>query len=434
MYCSGIGGIGLSAYASLQRAAGHTVSGSDAVESALLADLRSQGITVTTEQDGKALDVSMDLLVYSEAVPPDHPERLRAAELHIPCQSYFQALGDLSRGQRIIAVCGTHGKSSTTAMAAEVIIAAGLDPTVVVGTKVPALHGRNWRKGKGEIFLLEACEYRRSFHYLSPRLILLTNVDGDHFDFYRDPAAYRAAFTEFFRLLPPDGVVVGHGGDADCRAAVAASGRRFMDADRFPLPSLRVPGQHMRENAQLVCGMAEVLDIPQETAQRALMAYGGVWRRMEVKGEREGILVVDDYAHHPREIRAVLAALREAYPARRIVCVFQPHTHHRTLALYADFLPAFADASLVIIPHVYAARAERDAAQVDLSALLRGIAAESGVPTVGGFTLAETAAYLRREVLRDGDLLLCMGAGDITELAGQMMTMPALLASPLPGQ
>lgn len=434
IFCSGIGGIGLSAYAALQRAAGHCVSGSDAVESALFEDLRSQGIAVTTAQDGGVLDASMDLLVYSEAIPPDHPERRRAAELRIPCRSYFQALGDCSRPSFVIAVCGTHGKSSTTAMAARVLLSAGKDPTVVVGTKVPELDGRNWRKGGGEIFLLEACEYRKSFHCLSPDLILFTTVDGDHFDYYADVAAYEEAFAEFFRLLPAGGSVVLHGRDPASLRVARAAGCAVVDADVHPLPALSVPGRHMQENACLVLGMAQFLGISQDSALSSLAGFQGTWRRMEVKGVRpDDILVVDDYAHHPREILATIAAMRERYPGRRLVCVFQPHTHDRTQKLYEEFTRSFRSADIVVVPHVYAVRKERDVQEVDLPRFLRDIGNASAVQVFGGFTLQEAATFLQDTVLRPGDMLLCMGAGDITELARRMMTMPALSAGPTHG-
>lgn len=424
IYCSGIGGMGLSAYASLQRALGHRVSGSDSGKSSLLGDLRGQGIFVAAVQDGSALSPDTDLFVYSEAIESNHPERERAQRLRIPSCSYFQALGDLSRPSFVIAVCGTHGKSSTTAMAARVLLSAGCDPTVVVGTKVPELDGRNWRKGGGEIFLLEACEYRKSFHFLSPDLILLTTVDGDHFDYYADISAYEEAFTEFFCLLPAEGSLVLHGNDPASLRTASVAGRTIVSADRHPLPVLSVPGRHMRENARLVLGMAQVLGIPMNVALSSLADFQGTWRRMEVKGVRpDGVLVVDDYAHHPREIHATIEAMRERYPERRIVCVFQPHTHDRTQKLYKDFTLAFRSAAIVVVPHVYAARRESDVQEVDLPTFLQDIRRASGSVVFGGLTLEETSTFLNEEVLHSGDLLLCMGAGDITVLAQRMMTM-----------
>lgn len=422
IYCSGIGGIGLSAYASLQRALGHRVSGSDSGNTRLLKDLRDQGMRVATVQDGSALSPDTDLFVYSEAVPSHHPERERARALGIPSSSYFQALGDLSRPSFVIAVCGTHGKSSTTAMAARVLLSAGRDPTVVVGTKVPELDGRNWRKGGGEIFLLEACEYRKSFHFLSPDLILLTTIDGDHFDYYTDISAYEEAFRDFFCRLPAEGALVVHGDDPASLRVAKAAGRTLVNADLHPLPVLSVPGRHMRENARLVLGMVDVLGTPVDTALSSLAGFQGTWRRMEVKGIRhDDVLVVDDYAHHPREILATIEALRERYPERRMVCVFQPHTHDRTRKLYRDFTQAFRGAEIVVIPHVYAVRTENDTEDIDLPTFLHDIREGSGSSVFGGLTLEETATFLNEEVLNPGDLLLCMGAGDITVLAERMM-------------
>ena len=184
IYCCGIGGIGLSAYASLQKMHGHEVLGSDRTDSELLSDLRSQGMEIFPDQSGAHVPEDADLFVYSEAVPESAPERVKATEFGIPQKTYPQALGELSRGYKVIAVCGTHGKSSTTAIAARMLIAAGKDPTVVVGTKVQDLDGRNWRQGESNLFLLEACEYRHAFHSYDPEIILLTNCNCDHYYFY----------------------------------------------------------------------------------------------------------------------------------------------------------------------------------------------------------------------------------------------------------
>ncbi len=421
IFCSGIGGIGLSAYASLQKAAGHMVAGSDRSDSALLQSLREQGIEIVLTQDGSGIPADCDLLVYSEAIPVDAPERKLARERGIRSISYFQGLGEISKDFFVIAVCGTHGKSSTTAMAARVLIAAGRDPSVVVGTKVRELDGKNFRKGRSDLFLLEACEYRKSFHALSPDIVLMTNVDGDHFDAFKDMEEYHKAFADFLNILPKDGVVITHGQDADAKKIAAESGRTFIDADAFPLPQLSTPGEHMKQNARLVLALAEVLEIPQSEAIKSLSGFAGTWRRMEVKGERDGITIVDDYAHHPKEIRATLAAMREAYPKRRIVCVFQPHTHDRTLKLYDDFLVSFKDADVVIVPAIYDARHDIETATVDVPRFVKDIAKGSDTEVMEGHTLPETEKMLRGTILKSGDVLVCMGAGDVTKLAEKMM-------------
>lgn len=423
IYCSGIGGIGLSAYAALQAQSGHTVLGSDRSDSALLDDVRSQGIAVHLVQDGSGLAGDEDLFVFSEAIPADAPERVKAAELGIRSLSYFEALGELSRDYTVIAVCGTHGKSSTTAMAAKMLIDAGKDPTVVVGTKMRELGGRNWRKGKSNLFVVEACEYRRSFHFITPAIVLMTTVDGDHFDAYASLEEYQQAFVDFLKQLPENGSVITHGDIPDCMNVASLSGRSIIDADQYPLVQLGTPGEHMRQNARLVLALAPLLSIEERVAVTSLSAFTGTWRRMEIKGETaDGVTVVDDYAHHPLEIRATLSAMREAYGERRIVCVFQPHTHDRTIKLYQEFTEAFFDADIVIIPNIYVARSDIETTTVDVDAFVNDIAEASGVDALNGHSLPETLTFLRESVLAPGDIVITMGAGDITTLSDMLLS------------
>ncbi len=423
IFCSGIGGIGLSAYASLQKAAGHDVSGSDAADSALVSRLRDDGIPVSLRQDGSALPSDCDLFVYSEAITPDAPERQLARERGIRSISYFAAVGEISKGKKLIAISGTHGKSSTTAMVARLMIEAGLDPTVVVGTKLRELDGRNFRTGNSEWFVLEACEYRRSFHYLSPAIALVTNVDGDHFDAYKDLEEYQRSFVEFLQLLPADGPVITHGSVADLERVVQASGRPLLNADTLALPTLKTPGLHMQQNAQLVLRLAEYLGIPDARAREILAGFAGTWRRLEEVGTRaDGVTVVDDYAHHPVEIRASLQAIRSGYPERRVVVAFQPHTHDRTLKLYDDFMTCFqGGADLIVVPNVYAARGESDSAKVDLPKMLADLQKGSGIKVIDGHSLDETLRLLQEEILRPHDVVVTMGAGDITSLSRKLL-------------
>lgn len=415
IYCSGIGGIGLSAYAALQKASGHTVSGSDKTKSALTEDLQSQEIAVHTNQDGSHVPEDAELFVYSEAIPKDAPERLRASELGIPQLSYFAALGELSKDFRVIAVCGTHGKSSTTAMAAKAMLDAGFDPTVVVGTKVPQLGGKNWRKGNSALFLLEACEYRGSFLNLHPDIIIMTSADGDHFDAYASLEAYHDAYKDFIGRLPDNGSVITHGADPDCADIVSNLECEVIDADTAPLPSLSVPGRHMQENAQLVVALGNLLGF--DTAD-SLKDFSGTWRRMEVKGDtKDGVTVIDDYAHHPREIVATVAAARQQYPGRRIVCLFQPHMHNRTRRFYNDFLIAFDGADIVVTTDIYDARSDTETDLVDIVQFTDDIHAES----VYGGSLSEAKNKLCSSILQQGDVLLVLGAGDVTDVAQEIV-------------
>ena len=422
IYCSGIGGIGLSAYASYRASQGHQVLGSDRAETDLIRDLTGQGIEVFLRQDGSNIPEDADLFVYSEAIPETSPERQRAAALDIPQQTYFQALGELTRDFRVVAVAGTHGKSSTTAMTARVLIEAGFDPSVIVGTKMRELSGRNWRKGSSQLFIVEACEYRRSFHFLSPQVILLTNADGDHFDYYTSAQDYEQAFVDFVKRLPPDGLLITHGSDPVCASIAGRGEREVIDADAFPLPILATPGVHMQQNAQLVLALAKEFNVDQQQALTSLSGYSGVWRRMERKGETKSkVTVIDDYGHHPVEIRATVQAILGAFPGRRLVVVFQPHTHDRTRKLYDAFTQAFTGAAVVIIPNIYDARPDRESGLVDLSALVRDIGKGSQVQAIDGKSLDATERLLREKILKPQDVLLVLGAGNVTELATKIL-------------
>lgn len=422
IYCSGIGGIGLSAYAAHMHAQGHDVYGSDKTDSPLLEDLRGQGMHITLNQDGSALPDDLDLLVYSEAIPETAPERVKARERGVRQISYFHGLGELTDGKNLISIAGTHGKSSTTAMTAKVLMDLGLDPNVVVGTKLKELGGRNWRKSKNDLWAVESCEYRKSFHYLSPRIILLTNADGDHFDAFESYEAYRQAFVDFLKKLPPDGVVIGHGNDSQVTDIVRAARKTMIDADSEPMVPLATPGKHMQHNAQLVLALARHLGMDTQKAKESLRTFGGTWRRMEVKGTtKDGITVIDDYAHHPKEIQATLNAMRDAYPKHRMVAVFQPHTHDRTLKLWDDFAMSFKDADVIVVSDIYDARPDKDAKKADLPAFIEAIGEGSGKEVIAGGSVIETETMLRKNILKPGDVLVVMGAGNITSLAQKMI-------------
>lgn len=395
--------------------------GSDAADSALLDDVRSLGIHVSLNQDGSALPEEIDLLVYSEAIPESAPERKKARERGVREISYFHALGEMTAGSELIAVCGTHGKSSTTAMSARILMEAGMDPNVVVGTKLRELSGKNWRKGNGNLWIVEACEYRRSFLHLSPTIIIITNADGDHFDAFASVDEYRKAFVDVISLLPEGGTVIAHGSDKQVTSLIEQAGASLIDADAEPLIPLKTPGAHMRKNAQLALSLARYLGIPERVSQAAISEYSGSWRRMERRGEtHDGIPVIDDYAHHPVEIAATLSAMKELFPTKRRVVVFQPHTHHRTLTLWDGFATAFTDADVVIITDVYDARPDRDAEMANVKKLVEAIRSHGKREVYAGGTLDDTEKLLRSGILRQDDALIFLGAGTITRLAGKM--------------
>lgn len=421
IFCSGIGGIGLSAYAMHMQAREHTILGSDRARSALTDTLEQEGVQFFSKQDGTAVTSDIDLLVYSEAIPKTAPERMKAQELGIPQMSYFQALGELAQGNVVICVCGTHGKSSTTAMTARLLIEAGRNPSVVVGTKMFELDGKNYRCGDPDVWVIEACEYRRSFLYLHPTIVLMTNIDGDHFDAFSSLDDYHAAFQEFLQKLPTDGTIIAHRSDPEIQNILASSDKRIVDADTQPEIDLASPGEHMRSNAKLVLALGEMMGIPSLVAAEKLRGYRGSWRRMEERGViGEDILVIDDYAHHPIEIRATLAGLREKYPHRRCVLVFQPHTHDRTIAFWNDFVGCFQGVDVFVMPDIYDARPDIEKEFVDIKKFLAEVARQSRTQIINGEGLLNTEKILP-SLLKPHDLLVIMGAGNISDLADRIM-------------
>lgn len=390
----------MSGLARLMRAAGLEVRGSDAVASGITEELRAEGFPVERGHFREHVAENVELIVYSEAIPVDNPELEQAREWGVPMLTYFQALGKWTEGYKVIAVAGTHGKTTTTAMLGLILTAAGMDPTVLVGSKLKEFGNRNVRVGGSELFLVEACEYRRNFMSLKPDLLGITNIELDHMDYFRSQTDYEQAFED---LAAQSGEVIWPDEIAEYEG------------------DLGVPGEHNLWNAGLAAQMARRLGVPEDFIASSLADYKGAWRRFEFKGETpEGALVYDDYAHHPSEIVATLQGAREKYPDHRIVAVFQPHQYSRTAALLDAFAGSFEDADEVIIPNIYEARdteAHKHAVSVD--SLVQEIAHHHDKVSNGG-GLEATTEYLR-ETCVDGDLVLIMGAGDVGTVAGMLV-------------
>jgi UDP-N-acetylmuramate--alanine ligase len=444
VFLSGIGGIGVSGVAKILREGGHRVSGSDLKGSPVTAELEALGIPVALGPQ-KAENVPPDaaLVVCSAAIKPGHPEIEEARRRRIPVLKYAQILGRLMAGRRGICVAGTHGKTTTTAMIAHVLVAAGLDPTMVVGGDIPALGGTS-RVGRSDLMVAEACEYDRSFLNLHPSFAVVTNIEEDHLDYYKDLREIRDAFRCFGNLVPPRGrlftcaedrgaVLTLSGLDAplttyaidvpaDYRAVEVslAHGRpRYaleVGGARACEVALAVPGRHNVLDSLAAIAVAEACGVPPARAAEALAEFRGVKRRFHVIHEQDGIAVVDDYAHHPTEVRTAIRAARERFPNGRVIAVFQPHQHSRTRHLLADFARALEEADKVILPDIYFARdseADRQAVSSDdLCAALKqeGVDARY-IPELDA--IGRFAAH----AARPGDTILTMGAGDIWRVA-----------------
>jgi UDP-N-acetylmuramate--alanine ligase len=439
----GIGGAGMSPLAVLLKRAGYQVTGSDLADTPGLSGLRAMGIpSVVGHAAGNVGGAA--LVVRSSAIPETNVEVVRARELGLPVVKLAELIGWLSEQKRTLAVAGTAGKTTTTAMLATILLAAGRDPTVLVGGVLPTL-GSGAHLGESELLVVEADEFDRRFLELRPEIAVVTNVEPDHLDYYGTFSAVRDAFAAFVRLVPDDGWVVlcaddpgssalaqecaersvtyGLGEHAEWKATGLTvndhGGNDFVAyahehlVGRF---SLRVPGRHNVSNALAAAVAAGRVGVDFTTAAAALESYSGVERRLERKGAINGVVVFDDYAHHPTKIRACLQGVREQH-AGRIMCLFQPHHYHRLSSLFDDFAKAFQDADLVVVADVYAPAGRGpsagDRTSEDLARAIRGPTA------IYGGLLAE-ATRLAADVARPGDVIVTMGAGDVT-MAGPII-------------
>lgn len=443
VFFSGIGGIGVSGIAKILREAGHAVAGSDLKPSPVTGELLGLGVPVVFGQRAENVPADAALLVCSAAIRAGHPEIEEARRRRIPVLKYAEILGRLMAGRRGIAVAGTHGKTTTTAMIAHVLIHEGLDPTMVVGGNIPALGGTS-RVGRSDLMVAEACEYDRSFLNLHPTYAVVTNIEEDHLDYYKDLREIRDAFRCFGALVPPRGRLFTCAEDrgavltlssldaplttyaidvpADYRAVeVSLAGGRPRYAleiagTRACEVALAVPGRHNVLNSLAAIAVAGACGVAPERAAQAIASFGGVNRRFHVVHEQDGIAVVDDYAHHPTEVRTAIRAARERYPGGRVIAVFQPHQHSRTRHLLRDFARALEEADRVILPDIFFSRdsdADRQAvSSLDLVAALK----EEGVDArhIPDF---EAIGRFAAHGARAGDTILTMGAGDIYRVA-----------------
>lgn len=442
----GIGGIGMSGIAEILLSQGFEISGSDLHLSEVTDRLASLGARICLGHSAAHI-ADAEVVVYSSAVRPlENPETAAAIERKIPIIRRAEMLSEVSRLKYCLAIAGTHGKTTTTSMCGMVMMKAGLDPTVIVGGRLKGLGGTNARLGQGEWIVLEADEYDRSFLQLLPTIAIITNVEADHLDIYGDLDDIKGAFVEFTNKIPFYGtacvclddpgvrailpqikrVIVTYGTSAQCDVRAAdityheRSSHFTLMHKGSPLGeiNLQAPGEHNVRNALAACAMAIQCGISFEDIRDGLAEFAGVYRRFEVKGEVGGVLVVDDYAHHPTEIRATLTAARKGWN-RRIVAVFQPHTYTRTRDFYADFATSFDEADVLILTDVYPAREEP--IEGITGKLIADAARDAGHRNVHYVEHVSDIPEMLKNIIREGDLVLTMGAGDIGEVASALI-------------
>jgi len=422
----GIGGIGMSAIARMMLHEGKEVTGSDRAESEIIDSLRKIGVRIAIGHRAENFEHDTDLVVYSVAITDydqNNPELLHAREQGVTALTYPQFVGEISKNKFTIAISGTHGKTTTTAMIAKILIDAGLDPTVIVGSLIKTASGErtNFVAGKSKYLVIEACEYKRSFLQYHPQILVITNIDNDHLDYYKDVADIQSAFAELAERVPQDGFVVTDKNNSAILPVlkkVSAKITNYSLYEKTPF-QLKTPGLHNRKNAAAAFAVALALGIPPKVAQTSLESFAGTWRRFEYKGvTKNGAKVYDDYGHHPTEIKATLQGAREIYARERLIVAFQPHLYSRTKLLLEDFAGAFELADEVIIAPIYAAR-EIDDGSVSSDLLAAKISAKDKF-TKSLHSLKEVENYLSNGS-KKGDVIIVMGAGDIYTVADKIV-------------
>ena len=446
IHCIGIGGIGLSAIAEILMSRGYEVSGSDMRESDMTEKLMRDGADIYLGHRAKNVE-GKDLVVYSSAVGADNPELVRAVELGIPAVTRAQALGALmDEYDNSIAISGTHGKTTTTSMVSLILKNAEKKPTILVGGNLSEING-NVYVGGSDYFVTEACEYMDSFLQLKPKIEIILNIDSDHLDYFKDVEHIANSFGKFAELVPADGVVIAYDANPFVKSVIEGlpnvvtfglsescdyyAGDISFDNEGMPefkvynsgneLCSihLSVPGEHNILNALSAFACSHILGVDVKCIADTLERFIGTQRRFDVLGKtRNGIKIIDDYAHHPTEIKATLSAVRNM-KHNKLWCLFQPHTYTRTMALLDDFSEAFDEADRVVLAEIYAAR-EKNIYKISSKTLMNRIKDHDPLKDVYFFKDFEEIANFVYNNAEEGDLVLTMGAGDIYKV-GEMI-------------
>ncbi len=417
---------------------GFSVSGSDRAASENTDRMKSLGATIWIGHDARNVGPDVDVLVYSSAVPPENPELAVAQQRKIPVIRRAEMLAEVMRLRYGIGIAGTHGKTTTTSMIGLVLIEGGIDPTVIVGGRLRGLAGSNARLGKGDFIVVEADEFDRSFLSITPTIAVLTTLETDHLDCYRDLEDIKAAFVQFAAKVPFYGFIVlcldepalqdimpklkkkiityGLNGQADLQAveithrANTSSFTAVYEGNDLGLIKLQIPGKHNVQNALAAIAVGLQLGVPFAKIKAGIEKFTGVFRRWEVKAEVNGITVIDDYAHHPTEIKATLAGAKAGW-RRRVVCVFQPHLYSRTRDFYDEFGRAFFNADVLVLTDVYPAREEP--IQGVSGELIVHAAREFGHKQVHYVPDKKNVPAFLMKIKQPGDMIITMGAGDI---------------------
>lgn len=444
----GIGGISMSGLAEILLERGFTVSGSDAHASELTKKLEEHGANVFYGQKAENIIEGIDVVVYTAAIHPDNPEYMAAEEKGLPMLSRADFLGQIMRNyDQSIAIAGTHGKTTTTSMVSQILMDAKKDPTITVGGMLDVIGG-NIRVGGSELFVMEACEYTNSFLSFFPTIEVILNIEADHLDFFKDLDDIRHSFRRFAAILPDNGTLIINSDienyeeickGLSCKIVTVGSDPKkshysmanvvfdqnacasydlLIDGKKADTVSLGVPGMHNVYNSLAAIAAAHEVGIENEEIKTGLLSYRGTHRRFEKKGELNGVTIIDDYAHHPQEIEAMLSTAKH-YPHNEIWCVFQPHTYSRTKTLFNEFAEALSAADHVIVADIYAAR-ETDDLGISSKMLAEKIA-ELGTDSYYLPSFEAIEKFIVEKCI-NGDLLITTGAGDIVKVGENLLS------------
>ena len=441
----GIGGIGVSAVARLLLAAGKQVSGSDFSDSKVTRDLADKGVEINLGHTKNNLPEDTELVVRSIAINDDNEEIIAATERGIQVVSYPEIIGELTRDKYAICICGTHGKTTTTSLVALALTEGELDPTVVIGSNLEQFEG-NAREGKSPYFVLEADEYRDAFLNYHPNIIVLTNLEYEHTDYYKDFTAYVESFRKFIKKLLGDGILIANADDPNVRKLASEFSDKVIwystiEQDDYWAKNidlkekvsftachkdqelgkvnLDIIGKYNVSNALAAVAVADVLETDFTSTKHALESFRGAWRRFELVGEERGVKVYDDYAHHPTEVRCTLEGVKLKYPKHRIIAVFQPHLKRRTRDFYEEFTKCFSRADEVIVLDIYEVLGREENIKIKAAQLAKDIKKVN--PKTSYLESFEAVTDYLRQSAKADDIVVLMGAGTITDLGPQIL-------------
>jgi UDP-N-acetylmuramate--alanine ligase len=419
----GIGGIGISAVARMMLHDGKVVTGQDMQDGEVVNELRKVGANITIGQSYENIPEDTDLIIYTIAIDNFDPELAKKIKerTDIPVRSYPQMLDIISRDKYTIAVSGTHGKTTTTAMIAQILRDLKYDPTVIVGSLLVG-EKSNFIAGKSKYFVVEACEYRRSFLNINPKVLVITNIDNDHLDYYKDIEDIKSAFHEMAMKVPGDGFVICNPDDAHVSDVVKGINAKVINWNDYFNKDLilKIPGVHNKKDAAAAVAATQLLGISKEDSEKCLKEFPGTWKRFEFRGAlSQGALLYDDYAHHPTEIKATLEGFRELYKKEdgwKITVVFQPHLFSRTKLLLNDFAKSFTDADQVLLLPIYYAR-EEDDGTISSEILAKEINKNTNnAQSFNNFESVEKYLGIEFLSMNNKDIIITMGAGEASKV------------------